>query len=84
MTYNVEVASINEPSEFVFLNSISLQIFLHTYGLEFRILDWFGVIPDFLNFVSSCSRVLLISKFVHLLLRSPTIWIDRGTRQTTC
>lgn len=39
MTYNVEVASINEPSEFVFLNSISLQIFLHTYGLEFRILD---------------------------------------------
>lgn len=51
MTYNVEVASINEPSEFVFLNSISLQIFLHTYSLEFRILDWFGVIPDFLNFV---------------------------------
>lgn len=51
MTYNVEVASINETSEFVFLNSISLQIFLHTYSLEFWILDWFGVIPDFLNFV---------------------------------
>lgn len=72
ITYNVEVASINEPAEFVFLNSISLQIFLHTYSLEFRILDWFVAV-----------EYLLISKFVHLLLRGPTIWIDRGTRQTT-
>lgn len=39
------------PQNLFFLNSISLQIFLHTYSLEFRILDWFGVIPDFLNFV---------------------------------